>query len=135
MGKLDALGKMLMRHAAGDLFVDDGASVCFDFGPEAGSARIDGTVAGVVAVEIESRVPKQVRGALMDLLIHPYPKKLLLLLPFHIGNPKTAVNQAQIILGRFLKPSAYRVVCTTEDSDASIAAIRSALRELGVKVG
>jgi len=134
VGKLDELGKTLMRHAAGPLFLDNGPSVCFDFGPEAGSARIDGTVAGLVAVEVESRVPKQVRGALMDLLVHPYPKKLLLLLPFYIGNPQTAVKQAQVILGRFLKPTAFRVVCMTEDPEASIQAIRTALRELGVKL-
>ena len=62
MGDLDKLGKELMRRAAGPLFVDDGPSVRFDFGPEAGSARIDGTVAGIVAAEVESRVPKQIRG-------------------------------------------------------------------------
>jgi hypothetical protein len=46
-------------------------------GPSAGSARIDGTVAGMVAVEIKSRVPKQVRGALLDLIMHSFTKKLL----------------------------------------------------------
>lgn len=134
MGKLDDLGKKLMRHAAGPLFVDDGLSIWFDFGPEGGGARIDGTVAGLVAVEIESRVPKQVRGALVDLVMHPYPKKLLLLLPVYTGNPKTAVNQTRIILGPFLEPAAFRVVCVTEDLDESIRAIQSALGDLGVEV-
>lgn len=134
MGELEDLGKKLMRGAAGSLFVDDGPSVRFDFGPEAGSARIDGTVAGVVAVEIESRVPKQVRGALVDLVLHPYPKKLLLLLLVHTGNPRTAVNQARIIMGRFLDSAAFRVVCATEDPGETVRAVRAALGELGVKV-
>src|SRR5207247_1910051 len=111
MGDIEKVGKELMKRAAGPQFVDGGPSVSFDFGPEAGSATIDGTVAGVVAVEIESRVPKQVRGALVDLVMHPYPKKLLLLLPVHTGNPVTAVNQANCVLGRFLDPGVFRVVC------------------------
>lgn len=132
MGEFDHLGKTLMRQVAGPLFVDDGPSVCFSFGPEAGSARIDGTVAGLVAVEVESRALKQVRGALVDLVLHPYPKKLLLLLPVYTGNPQTAGKQAEAILGRFLEPTAFRVVCATEDIEESMQAIRKALCELGV---
>src|SRR5262249_41093420 len=60
-------GKNLMSRAAGSLFVADGPSVRLDFGPEAGSATIDGTVANFVAVEIESRGPKQACGALRRL--------------------------------------------------------------------
>ncbi len=134
-GDFDRLGKTLMQQAAGPLFVRDGPSVSFSFGPEAGNARIDGTVAGVVAVEIESRALKQVRGALIDLLLHPYPKKLLLILPVYSGNAHTAVKQAQAILGRFLKDDAYRVVCVTDELDGSIESIRTALRELGVPTG
>lgn len=133
-GDFDRLGKSLMQQAAGSLYVKEGPSVSFSFGPEAGKARIDGTVAGVVAVEIESRALKQVRGALLDLLLHPYPKKLLLILPVYAGNAATAVKQAQAILGRFLKTDVYRVVCVTDDLEESIEAIRAALRELGVSV-
>src|SRR6185295_2447847 len=108
MGELDNLGKKLMRVAAGDLFTDDGPSVSFEFGPKAGRARIDGTVGGLVAIEIESRVPKQIRGAMVDLVMHPFERKLLLLLPIYIGNPTTAVNQARVVLGRFLQPDTFR---------------------------
>ena len=51
--------KVFMIKAGALVFVDK-------FGPGAGTARVDGTVAGRVAVEIESRVPKQLRGALLD---------------------------------------------------------------------
>ena len=134
MGDLDKLGKELMRRAAGSLFVDDGPSLTFEFGPEAGSARIDGTVGGLVAVEVESRVPKQIRGALVDLVLHPYPKKLLIVLPIHTGNPDTATKQARVILGRFLEPNTFRVVCVSEDLEGSIRAIQGALSDLGVEV-
>jgi hypothetical protein len=134
VGNIDKLGKELMRQAAGPLYVDDGPSISFDFGPEAGSARIDGTVGGLVAVEIESRTPKQVRGALVDLVMHPYPKKLRLLLPVYTGNPTTAVNQAHCVLGRFLDSDVFRIVCVTGDLDGSIRAIRTALGELGIQL-
>ena len=61
MAEVDTFGKDLMRLAVGDLFSDSGPSVTFDFGPDAGSARIDGTVANTVAVQIESRLPEQAR--------------------------------------------------------------------------
>src|SRR5688500_10136134 len=102
MGDLETLGKNLMRLAVGELFTDSRDSSCFSFGPGAGTARIDGTVAGKVAVEIESRVPKQIRGALVDLIMHPYAAKFLLLVPAYVGNTETAVAQAEAILGRFL---------------------------------
>lgn len=132
MGELEGIGKQLLELAAGSLFAPDGPSVTYSFGSGAGTARIDGTVAGVVAGEVESRVPKQVRGALLDLILHPYPSKLLLLLPVHTGNPNTAVRQAEIILGRFLQPACFRVVVITESVDESVVAIRRALVELGV---
>lgn len=126
MGDLDAIGKKLLGLAAGALFVSDDQSVTFSFGPGAGTARIDGTVAGLVAVEIESRVPKQIRGALIDLILHPYPSKLLVLLPVHTGNQDTAVRQAETILGRFVEAGRFRVVVVGESLDESLIAIRNA---------
>lgn len=132
MGELDDTGKKLLRAAAGPLFTSDGPSVTFSFGPGAGTARIDGTVAGRVAVEIESRVPKQIRGALLDLILHPYPCKLLVLLPVYTGNIDTAVRQATVILRRFVEPACFRVVVVQHSVDESLAAVRVALAELGV---
>jgi len=135
MGELDSAGKILLHRAAGSLFSSDGPSVTFSFGPNAGTAKIDGTVAGTVAIEIESRVPKQIRGALLDLILHPYPSKLLVLLPVDIGNASTAVRQSEIILGHFLKPERFRVVVVQGSYEESLAAIRDALLQLGVDLG
>lgn len=136
MGDYDRIGKKLMKLAVGPLFADGGPSVCFSFGDGAGNCRIDGTVADSVAVEVESRALKQVRGALIDLLLHPYPKKLLLIIPVYAGNTKTAVAQGEAILGHFLDRTAFRVVCVNhEDPEQAIAAIRTAVRELGIELG
>ncbi len=134
MGELDDTGKKLLRAAVGPLFTSDGPSVTFSFGAGAGTARIDGTVAGRVAVEIESRVPKQVRGALLDLILHPYPCKLLVLLPVYTGNVDTTVRQAMVILGRFVEPTSFRVVVVQDSTDESLAAVRAALAEMGVEL-
>ena len=134
-GNYDRLGKDLLKLAAGPLFIQDGPSVCISFGQGAGGARIDGTVANLVAVEVESRALKQVRGALLDLVCHPLPKKLLLILPVYAGNASIATKQSQAILGRFLDPAAFRVVCATGAKDEDIVgALRTALRELGVEL-
>jgi hypothetical protein len=83
----DAYGKAVLRRAAGRL-VDESRAACrVDYGglPHTG-AFIDGTVAGIVAVQIESRVAKQIRGAVLDLICHPYENKLLVLLNVHAQN-------------------------------------------------
>jgi len=62
VGSHDKYGKDVLRAAAGKAFLDRGASVKVDFGT-GHPARIDGTVSGTIAVEVESRTSKQVRGA------------------------------------------------------------------------
>ena len=109
MGQHDDYGKRILRESVGGVFNAYGASVEVDYG--AGMpARIDGTVAGKVAVEVESRVAKQVRGAVLDLLCHDYPKKLLLLLPVHMSNAETTAHQCRSALRRFVAETDFRVV-------------------------
>lgn len=84
-----------------------------------------------VAVEIESRVSKQVRGALLDLVCHPYPKKLLLLLPVHMNAPLCCA-QCHSILARFVDPCEFRVVILegsgeNEAFEQDVALVREAL--------
>ncbi|HYA43261.1 MAG TPA: hypothetical protein VEF34_18310 [Syntrophobacteraceae bacterium] len=86
-----------------------GTSVQVDYG-SGQPARIDGTVGGNIAVEVESRVSKQIRGAVLDLICHPYPKKLLVLLPVHMSDPEIAASQCRHIMSRFLEQSDFRVV-------------------------
>lgn len=130
MGIHAQLGLRLMDLAAGPLFASSGPSVKIDFGLDAGNATIDGTIGGLVAVEIESREPKQVRGAILDLLLHPFPKKLLVLLPVYTRDSTPA--QARVILSKFLAADNFRVVAVTEDLDETVRMLRQALDELGV---
>ena len=98
-------------------------------------ARIDGTVAGEVAVEVEPRTAKQVRGAVLDLLCHEYPKKLLLILPVHMSNAETTARQCRSALRKFLSEADFRVVVLSghgfkDKLQEDAAAVRSALKEL-----
>jgi hypothetical protein len=136
MGSHDAYGKAIVREAAGNGFRDYGLDVCVDYGSRA-PARIDGTV-GSIAVEIESRVSKQVRGAVLDLICHPLPRKLLVLLPVHMDAADTA-SQCRNILTRFLNPTDFRVVVLRGSGfEAAVAddarIVRAALSELGYSV-
>lgn len=107
----DAYGKEVMRLAAGNRYSGAGPSTRTDFG-----GQIDGTVAGLVAVEIETRTAKQVRGAILDLITHPYPKKLLVSIPkYH--HPVRGPEQFRAILGRFIDLADFRVVGLAGDGD------------------
>jgi len=122
-----------MARAAGSAFVSGGDSVkvCY----EGSVARIDGTVGSSVAVEIEARTEKQVRGAILDLICHPYEKKLLVLLDANM-NLETATRSSRGILGRFLDPTNFQVVPisgsgSSGPTDDQVKAVRDALRFLG----
>ena len=134
MGQHDDYGKRILRESVGGVFNAYGASVEVNYG--AGMpARIDGTVAGRVAVEVESRVAKQIRGAVLDLLCHDYPKKLLLLLPVHISNAETTAHQCRLALRRFVAETDFRVVVfhghgSNPKSKEDVSLVRAALREL-----
>ena len=134
VGQHDDYGKHILRESVGGVFDAYGASVEVDYG--AGMpARIDGTVAGKVAVEVESRVAKQVRGALLDLLCHDYPKKLLLLLPVHMSNAETTAHQCRSALRRLLAETDFRVVVLHGHGSnpmlkEDVSLVRAALREL-----
>ncbi|MDQ2949953.1 MAG: hypothetical protein M3Y27_29120 [Acidobacteriota bacterium] len=129
--KHDNYGKSILIRAVGASCRIDRLCVT-SYG--ASSARIDGTVGSSIAVEIESRTGKQVRGAILDLLLHAYPKKLLILIPKYIG--KHQLKECEFILTRFISPTDFRVVIlegtghvTCAESD--IAKVREALFELG----
>ena len=138
MGGHDEYGKRVLLEATGGAAAQYGPSLEIDYG--AGKpARIDGTVGEMVAVEVESRVSKQVRGAVLDLICHSYSKKLLALLPVHMGNPEVTAAQCRNILGRFCPEDCFRVVVLNgsgEDPrlDEDAATVAAALKNLGVTV-
>jgi hypothetical protein len=127
----DSYGKSVLVSAAGITYHSSGRSVITSYGNS--EARLDGTVGSTVAVEIESRTGKQVRGAILDLILHSYPKKLLVLIPKYIGRHQ--VQECEFILKRFVDPENFRVVLldgTGDDprleDDAS--KVRTVLRQL-----
>jgi hypothetical protein len=139
MGSHDDYGKQVMRRMAGPAFQGWGQSVEVDY-KSGRPARIDGTVKEQVAVEIESRVAKQIRGALLDLICHRYPKKLLVLLPVHMNDVSVTAAQCRFILERFLPPADFRVAVLlgtgeVQRFDADVPILRAALTELGVELG
>jgi hypothetical protein len=105
----DEYGKRVLHEATRGRCLHYGSSVEVDYGT-AQPARIDATVGDDIAVEVESRTSKQVRGAVLDLICHPYPKKLLLLLPVHMQNPDLTARQCRNILKRFCVEEAFRVI-------------------------
>jgi len=120
----------------GNKFVDRGDLVRVGY-PGGISATIDGVITGCCAIEIESRVPKQVRGALIDLLSHPLPKKLLILIPAHTYNPEGTAEHCRAILDRYRKNSDQIEVVLLQGTghdqkpDEDRGLIEQALRRLG----
>jgi len=129
-----------MRRAVGQAFV---ASVSVNYGSILEKndiiPKIDGTVAGVIAVEIQAGWSKAARAAISDLICSdPYPSKLLVV----IGPPNSQECAARIrehcdkILERFLPRERFQVILlegnrNTPQWDADLLHIRDALRELG----
>ena len=132
MGTHDDYGKKVMRTAFGSAYSDCGPSVLVTFGEGGGRGQIDGTIGPDIAVEIESRVPKQIRGAVLDLICHPFPKKVLILLPVHMGCTQTAVAQAHFIFRKFLPPETFRVILLSGSGnlsalDADVAVLKAGI--------
>jgi hypothetical protein len=136
VGDHDVYGKTVMRRAVGAAFSDGGSSVEVRYGSKRG-ATIDGVVGDAIAVEIESRVSKQVRGAVLDLICHRCPKKLLILVPVHMSNAELCSDQCRDILGRFVPTADFRVVVLAgsgfvDAMEADARLVRHAVSELGL---
>jgi hypothetical protein len=97
----DKYGKEVFQKAFGADFNSSPAP--YSFGKDAGTARIDGTVRNQIAVEIESRASKQVRGALVDIAFHRLPLKLIAIIPVYSN--RLTQKQCQVILQRICLPS------------------------------
>jgi hypothetical protein len=111
--KHDKYGKEVFRRALGDDFNPNPEA--FQLGENAGEIRIDGeinhkTSKQKIAVEIESRVSKQVRGAILDLYLHPHEKKLLVIINKY-GNKNTPVQAQAIFKELFKNKKNWHVLC------------------------
>ena len=81
---------------------------------------------------------KQVRGAVLDLIFHPYPKKLLVLLPVHMSSPSDCAGQCRFVLARFIDPADFRVVVLSGSGnrpspEADVSLVRKVAAELGFR--
>ena len=101
---------------------------------EAGTFRIDGILEKEkIAIEIESRANKQVRGALVDLALHPFDKKLLVLIKKY-SNDYT-LRQCKIILEKLTQNKKIEVIelkgtGDTPKKEVDIKKIKQAVRNL-----
>ncbi len=109
----DIYGKKVLREAFKEDFNDHPDSI--SFGSQAGSFKIDGTIEGNIAVEIESRVNKQVRGAIVDIICHPFPKKLIIIIAKHSN--QNIENQCKEILKRIAPNVCSKVVTLKGDGN------------------
>ena len=129
MGAHDKYGKKVMTAAFGTDFDPKPKSeyITHD-GRKAGSINIDGVLFQNISVEIESRVNKQVRGAVLDLILHPGKLKLLVLIVAH-GNDYTEL-QAKSILSKFCVPRSWKVVTLNGSGDRPDDFIQSDVKVL-----
>lgn len=136
MGIHDVYGKKVIERAAGPGFDGSRAACRVAYpGPDHQGAFVDGTAYGIVAIEVESRTNKQVRGALLDLIMHDHPKKLLVLIKAY--STSAIEDQCRHALGRYC-PAGSHAVTTIDgsgfDSEGHMAkdveTVRTALQAL-----
>lgn len=134
MGQHDDYGKKVLLAASQECVQLKGNAIEIDYGYGM-AARIDGYY-NDIAIEIESRVSKQIRGAVLDLIFHRATKKLLIILPVHANNPRTTRDQCEYILSRFSPPEHFRVVLLQGHGNADgqffndVKAVETAFAEL-----
>jgi len=114
LGSHDRYVKNLLKKLVGHRFDTSRYYTLVEYA--GGYAQIDGVIlspSGNIAVEIESRTAKQVRGAILDLFFHEAKKKLLIIVPEHMYDPYTLKKDSEYILNELkkIKPDiAFKVV-------------------------
>lgn len=97
VGKYERVAFEVLELAFGDRWHRDDTRV-FSFGPGAGTGEVSGTLDGQIAVQVAAGSQKQIRGDLLDLMWHPLPLKLLILVDSEKRNAGTPVRQAATIM-------------------------------------
>lgn len=111
----DKYGKELLKNIGG--FSSSFTDCKIKYGEKGNGARIDGVIGVDIAIEIESRVNKQIRGAILDLILHPNPKKLLILIKVHMKNIDITKSQSEFILNKYIKNDNFRVIVLDGNGD------------------
>ena len=127
----DKYGKKVMQRAFGKTFNPNPGPI--SFGIDAGTFKIDGIIGEDIAVEIESLASKQARGAIVDIICHPFPKKLVVLIEKY-GNKYTE-NQCRVLLDKFAPDVVKQVITlhgsgTNEKISDDVQAVKDAVEKL-----
>lgn len=107
----DSYGKRVLQTAcqmAGDSVAIDGHRIMLCDGV---TCSLDAMLSSGIAVEIESRVNKQVRGAILDLILHPGEAKLMILIPVHMGDTARTTTMCKAIIARLSPETPF--MCAT----------------------
>ncbi len=97
MGRFEDYAFEVLSEAFGDRWSRDDTRL-FAYGFDAGQGSVDGMVDGRMAVEIGVGSPKQARSGLLDLVLHPAPLKLLVLVDTPHHPTDRSQRQAQAIM-------------------------------------
>ena len=135
MGVHDSYGKRALRKAcelAGDRIAWSGHSYAICDGI---TCNLDAILESGIVVEIESRVDKQVHGAMLDLLMHPASAKLMVLIPAHMNNAAKTKSMCEGIAAT-LAPTARFLCCVlcgaghAEQPDKDSRIVAAAINDL-----
>jgi hypothetical protein len=126
-------GKTVLAAATEGTAILDSGALKIDYG--AGWQAVIGGVVGDIAVEFEYRDGRPARGTVMDLICHPYAKKLLALMPTNIRKVEINAVQCRTIFERWCPPGSFRVVVFAGTGGKPMlkldaATLAAALREL-----
>ena len=149
MGKHDSYGKSVLDLATNKQFRYWFAEKerAFEYPSGGVIAKLDGVIGDDCVVEVEGLNEKQIRGGILDLVFHPRPKKLLVIVPANLRKrSRDDIEHAfQSLLDYLISvycPSATGLVVVLKGTgqkpedhiDEDCCAIRRALEVLGVKV-
>lgn len=149
MGIHDSYGKGVLNLATNKQFEHWFADTQLSFEYPSGGiiAKLDGIIGDECVVEVQGLNEKQIRGGILDLVLHPRSKKLLVTVPANVGKKSNdSIQHAYQGLLDYLitvcRPAAIgQVVVLTgtgnEPEDylrADSSAIRRALKLLNVSV-
>lgn len=117
MGRYEAYAFGVLAAAFGDAW-SRGDERFFSYGFDAGRGSVDGVVAGRVAFEIGVGSPKQIRSGILDLVLHPAPAKLLILVDTPGHPTDRAALQAHAILDEMkVRNQVVRLAGNPTDAD------------------
>lgn len=122
--------KEVLRKLLGERFNDHVSETRFVIRNTGTQIEPDAVIDKDAVVEIESRTPKQIRGALMDLLTHPFKKKLLIIRPANANADRIGAHCNEIVAQYLRADEKFYVVVLRMDQQEDEELIREGLTVL-----